>query len=160
MRAVARELRLKQVAPAARAVVAERAGHARPAQPWGQLDAVGFVDLLEPGAVLAVEWADRFPEALPEDRIEVRITRLGLAADAEVGNATAPDEPRRIEIAARGPFGQIGGRGSIFGSTGAIGRRLSRTLSRSNSSMKDAMKNVSDVQNSSLGPMKYRIMVE
>ena len=52
------------------------------------------------------------------------------------------DEAMKKEIAARGPFGQIGGRGSIFGSTGAIGRRLSRTLSRSNSSMKDAMKNV------------------
>ena len=52
------------------------------------------------------------------------------------------DEAMKKEIAARGPFGQIGGRGSIFGSTGAIGRRLSRTLSRSNSSMKDAMKNI------------------
>ena len=53
------------------------------------------------------------------------------------------DEAMKKEIAARGPFGQISGRGSIFGSTGAaIGRRLSRTLSRSNSSMKDAMKNI------------------
>ena len=50
------------------------------------------------------------------------------------------DEAMRKEIATRGPFGQIGSRGSIFGA-GALGRRLSRTLSRSNSSTKDASKN-------------------
>ena len=54
------------------------------------------------------------------------------------------DEEMKKEIATRGPFGQIGSRGSIFGN-GAIVRRLSRTassvgatLSRSNSSMKNA----------------------
>jgi tRNA threonylcarbamoyladenosine biosynthesis protein TsaE len=46
-----------------------------------ELDATGFVDLLEPGAVVAVEWADRLPSALPEDRIEVRIARCA-AGDA------------------------------------------------------------------------------
>jgi len=40
-----------------------------------ELDAAGFLDLLEPGAVLAVEWADRLPEALPRDRLELRIER-------------------------------------------------------------------------------------
>ena len=40
-----------------------------------ELEAAGFLDLLEPGAVVAVEWAERFPEALPPDRIELRIER-------------------------------------------------------------------------------------
>jgi len=40
-----------------------------------ELEAAGFRDLLAPGRVLAVEWADRFPEALPPDRLEVRIAR-------------------------------------------------------------------------------------
>jgi tRNA threonylcarbamoyladenosine biosynthesis protein TsaE len=40
-----------------------------------ELEAAGFLDLLEPGALLAVEWADRFPEALPADRLELRLAR-------------------------------------------------------------------------------------
>lgn len=39
----------------------------------GELESTGFRDLLAPEIVLAVEWADRFPEALPRDRLEVRI---------------------------------------------------------------------------------------
>ena len=58
-----------------------------------ELEATGFVDLLAPGAVVAVEWADRFPAALPADRIEVRIGRPPEAA---------PDE-REIELQATGP---------------------------------------------------------
>jgi tRNA threonylcarbamoyladenosine biosynthesis protein TsaE len=40
-----------------------------------ELEATGFADLLAPGAVVAVEWADRFPEALPPDRLQVTIER-------------------------------------------------------------------------------------
>jgi tRNA threonylcarbamoyladenosine biosynthesis protein TsaE len=40
-----------------------------------ELEAAGFRDLLAPDVVLAVEWADRFPDALPRDRLEVRIGR-------------------------------------------------------------------------------------
>ncbi len=40
-----------------------------------ELLATGFLDLLAPDAVVAVEWADRFPEALPADRVEIRIAR-------------------------------------------------------------------------------------
>ena len=48
------------------------------------LEATGFLDLLEPGALVAVEWADRFPEALPADRLELRLERpLGGSADAQ-----------------------------------------------------------------------------
>jgi tRNA threonylcarbamoyladenosine biosynthesis protein TsaE len=61
----------------------------------GELDAAGFVDLLAPGAVVAVEWADRFPGALPADRLEVRIER----PDA----GSAPDL-RSLELRATGPL--------------------------------------------------------
>jgi len=46
-----------------------------------ELEAVGFLDLLEPGTVVAVEWADRFPAALPADRLELRIERPADAPD-------------------------------------------------------------------------------
>lgn len=38
-----------------------------------ELETMGFFDLSVPGTLLAVEWADRFPEALPEDRIVMMI---------------------------------------------------------------------------------------
>ena len=41
----------------------------------GELESAGFLDLLGPDALLVVEWADRFPDALPADRLEVRIER-------------------------------------------------------------------------------------
>jgi tRNA A37 threonylcarbamoyladenosine biosynthesis protein TsaE len=58
-----------------------------------ELEATGFVDLLAPGTVVAVEWADRFAGSLPADRIEVRIARPA---------AGGPDE-REIELSATGP---------------------------------------------------------
>ena len=60
----------------------------------GELEAAGFLDLLDPGRVVAIEWADRFPDALPEDRIEVRIAR----------GAEEPETRREIEAVARGPI--------------------------------------------------------
>lgn len=59
----------------------------------GELEAAGFLDALEPGVLVAVEWADRHPEALPPDRLEVRIAR---------GPASRPDE-RTLEARAHGP---------------------------------------------------------
>jgi len=40
-----------------------------------ELEEVGFGDFFEPGALLAVEWGDRFPEALPRDRLELEMAR-------------------------------------------------------------------------------------
>jgi len=52
----------------------------------GELEAVGFADWLEPGNLVVVEWADRFPEALPTDRLEVSISRVESdAGDADRG---------------------------------------------------------------------------
>jgi tRNA threonylcarbamoyladenosine biosynthesis protein TsaE len=47
-----------------------------------ELDAAGFPDWLEPGQVVAVEWADRFPEALPSDHIVVKLARSADGPDA------------------------------------------------------------------------------
>jgi tRNA threonylcarbamoyladenosine biosynthesis protein TsaE len=47
-----------------------------------ELDAAGFRDLLAGDALVAVEWADRLPEALPRDRLEVRIARRSCAGEA------------------------------------------------------------------------------
>lgn len=60
-----------------------------------ELEEAGFLDLQEPGALLAVEWGDRFPEALPEDRLDIRLLR----------SRQAPNE-RRMITAARGPCSQ------------------------------------------------------
>jgi tRNA threonylcarbamoyladenosine biosynthesis protein TsaE len=58
-----------------------------------ELEAAGFRDLLAPGLLLAIEWADRLPAALPPDRLEVRI------APASGGPATH----REIFAVALGP---------------------------------------------------------
>ena len=58
-----------------------------------ELEAAGFLDLLVPGVVLAIEWADRIPEALPADHLEVSIQR-GAGAGAE---------ERRIVVRPTGP---------------------------------------------------------
>jgi len=56
-----------------------------------ELESAGFLDLLAPGRVVAVEWADRMPAALPGDRIEVRIERGGAAEARELSaRATGP----------------------------------------------------------------------
>ncbi len=55
-----------------------------------ELEDAGFLDLLEPGRVVAVEWADRLPGALPKDRLEVTIERV------------AGDDGRTVVVVARG----------------------------------------------------------
>lgn len=46
-----------------------------------ELEAAGFLDLLGPGSLVAVEWSDRLPEALPADRLEIRLARPDAAGD-------------------------------------------------------------------------------
>jgi len=55
-----------------------------------ELLAAGFLDWLEPGALVLAEWGDRFPDALPQDRLELRIERQG-------------ETRRRFEASASGP---------------------------------------------------------
>jgi len=67
-----------------------------------ELDAAGFLDLLEPGAIVAVEWGDRFPEALPRDHLRVEIERRGGATDTGEGDKKG-EAPRVVNALAFGP---------------------------------------------------------
>lgn len=68
-----------------------------------ELDDFGFHDFLERGAVLAVEWGDRFPDALPRDRLEVRIERPQGASGVRTARAVAHGEAsKRVLDAWRG----------------------------------------------------------
>ncbi len=53
-----------------------------------ELEGAGLRDWLAPDTGLIVEWADRFPEALPADRLEVEL-RAGAAVDEREVWATA-----------------------------------------------------------------------
>lgn len=64
-----------------------------------ELDAAGFLDLLEPGNLVAVEWADRFPEALPSDHLVVKLARSN---DGDAG-AEALERHRVLNAVASGP---------------------------------------------------------
>lgn len=74
-----------------------------------ELESAGFDDWLAPGNLVAIEWADRFPEALPTDRLEVGLERpaAGLAPDPKFGEDSEPREPgavpRRCSLRAHGP---------------------------------------------------------
>jgi tRNA threonylcarbamoyladenosine biosynthesis protein TsaE len=46
------------------------------------LEEVGFLDLLAQRAILAIEWGDRFPHALPADRIDCRIHRPAMPRES------------------------------------------------------------------------------
>lgn len=43
---------------------------------YARLDDAGFDDLVDASGVLVVEWPERFPEALPAERLDVRIELL------------------------------------------------------------------------------------
>ena len=58
-----------------------------------ELYAAGFLDLLVPDVVLAVEWGDRIPEALPADHLELRMERP----------LHGGDEIRRLILRSSGP---------------------------------------------------------
>jgi tRNA threonylcarbamoyladenosine biosynthesis protein TsaE len=58
-----------------------------------ELESAGWLDWLEEGSVVAVEWGDRFPQSLPRDHLEVRIS----GADA------VRPEQRRLGVRAGGP---------------------------------------------------------
>ena len=63
-----------------------------------ELEATGFFDLLVPGVVVAVEWSDRLPDALPAERLVVCLERppAGSPPTRRVLNAVAfGDAPER-----------------------------------------------------------------
>ena len=64
-----------------------------------ELEEVGFVDLLEPNAVVAVEWADRFPDALPSDRLQLELVRPRNAPEERRFRACALGSDARAVLA-------------------------------------------------------------
>jgi len=57
-----------------------------------ELEAAGWLDWLAPGAVVVLEWGDRFPDALPDDHLRVELARV----------AGEPSQ-RRLSAVASGP---------------------------------------------------------
>ena len=62
----------------------------------GELESAGWLDWLANGSVVAVEWGDRFPQALPRDHLEVRLS------GADAGRT----ERRTLEVRAGGPVSE------------------------------------------------------
>lgn len=56
-----------------------------------EAESIGVNDYLAGSTVVAVEWADRFPELLPEDRLEVQLTHR---TQATRGAVITPQGPR------------------------------------------------------------------
>ena len=92
----------------------------------GELDAVGFEDMLAPGQVAAVEWADRFPDVLGPECLTIEFdgpspeeedaAREGTAWRGRRGQATASgvdaeqvlaDWAARVDTAARASGGAV-----------------------------------------------------
>lgn len=67
-----------------------------------ELESIGFLDLLGPGQVLAVEWLDRFPDALGPDRLEVVFLPAVGAESGGAGETTTEGAGRRIRVTAHG----------------------------------------------------------
>jgi tRNA threonylcarbamoyladenosine biosynthesis protein TsaE len=59
-----------------------------------ELEAAGWLDWLAPGTAVAVEWADRLPQALPDDRLNVGLSRP----------AGGESSGREISLQADGPI--------------------------------------------------------
>ena len=55
-----------------------------------EAESIGLQDYFTGEAITAIEWADRFPSLLPEDRLEVRLTHRSLAT-------------RKAQLTAQGP---------------------------------------------------------
>jgi tRNA threonylcarbamoyladenosine biosynthesis protein TsaE len=86
-----------------------------------ELEAAGLLDWLEPGSVVLVEWGDRFPQALPSDRLRVELSR-------PVGD----DSRRELSAVASGPAAEallarwcaaLRHRGAADGLSGSPARR-------------------------------------
>jgi tRNA threonylcarbamoyladenosine biosynthesis protein TsaE len=63
-------------------------------QSRARLESAGWEDLLDGEGVIVVEWPERCPEALPDDRLEIG---MEIVSEAE----------RRISVRGRGPRGEV-----------------------------------------------------
>lgn len=62
-----------------------------------ELEDIGYFDVLEDDGVSLVEWAEKFPDSLPEDYLELRIT---IASDGTRTIDATPEGPRSAELLA------------------------------------------------------------
>lgn len=60
---------------------------------------IGWEEALAGGGVTAIEWPDRIERALPEDRLDVRLTSAGLDVRELRFRATGPRSARLVEEA-------------------------------------------------------------
>ncbi len=65
---------------------------------YARLEDAGFDDLLDSDAVLVVEWPERFPEALPAERLDIRIA---LVSESERRLHVKGKGARAAELARR-----------------------------------------------------------
>jgi tRNA threonylcarbamoyladenosine biosynthesis protein TsaE len=66
-----------------------------------ELEAIGFFDMLRPGQVAAVEWADRFPEVLGREYLSIEFE--GPSPEEEdAARADSPWRGRRARVRAHG----------------------------------------------------------
>lgn len=72
------------------------------------LEAAGFEEMCEDGALTCVEWGDRVADALPEDRLEIRIDMDAAAAARleQLEPGAVPVFPRRLTFIAHGARAQ------------------------------------------------------
>jgi len=66
-----------------------------------ELESIGFFDLFEVGAVVATEWADRFPGALGPERLEI-VFEGPSVAEASAAREGVPRRGRRARVTAHG----------------------------------------------------------
>lgn len=66
-----------------------------------ELESIGFYDMFAAGAVLAVEWADRFPGVLGRDTLTIEFEGPGSRGEAVVQHDSGPPR-RRARVAAHG----------------------------------------------------------
>lgn len=83
------------------------------------IESIGLSDYLTEDVAVAIEWADRFPQLLPEDRLEIRLahrSRTSRRARVEARGSRSRSLLTRIRNMAplpsrsRNPSGQAGGK--------------------------------------------------
>lgn len=73
-----------------------------------ELEAIGFFDMFALGSVVAVEWADRFPEVLGREYLEITLEGPSAASDSgdELGEAESLRPGRGAKVRASGEQAQ------------------------------------------------------
>jgi len=66
-----------------------------------ELESIGFYDMLAPGQVAAVEWADRFPEVLGREYLSIEFEGPS-PEEADAASAGTPWRGRRAKVTAHG----------------------------------------------------------